>query len=141
VLDDLALLRAVKRVGGTGGVTDGTHLATCRMYDGWDDLYAGYTKSLWSAFGSGPRAAATVGGLLFVYVVPAVAALRGSPMGALGYAAGVAGRVLVARRTGGRVWPDSLSHPASVLVLAWLTAQSFRGRRSGTLTWKGRRLP
>jgi hypothetical protein len=54
VLDDLALLRAVKRVGGAGGVTDGTHLATCRMYDGWDDLYAGYTKSLWSAFGSGP---------------------------------------------------------------------------------------
>ena len=24
-----------RRVGGTGGVVDGSHLATCRMYDGW----------------------------------------------------------------------------------------------------------
>jgi hypothetical protein len=67
-----------------------------------------------------------------------VAALLGSPVGALGYAAGVAGRVLAARRTGGRAWPDPLAHPASVLTLGWLTARSWSGRRRGTLTWKDR---
>ena len=141
VLDDLALLRAVKAVGGTGGVTDGTHLATCRMYDGWPALREGYTKSLWSAFGSPAGATGAIAGLSFLYVWPALAALAGSPVGAIGYASGVAGRALVARRTGGRVWPDSLAHPASVLMLGWLTIQSWRGRRRGTLSWKGRQLP
>jgi hypothetical protein len=140
VLDDLALLRAVKRSGGRGVVADGTGLAECRMYDGWDELRAGYTKSLWAAFGSPAGAAAALTALGVLYVVPAAAALRGSRVGAAGYLAGVAGRALVARRVGGRVWPDSLAHPASVVLLGALTASSLRRRRSGTLTWKGRPL-
>ncbi|RJK96838.1 glycosyltransferase [Vallicoccus soli] len=138
VLDDIALLRAVKRSGGRGVVADGTALASCRMYDGWLDLRDGYSKSLWSATGSLPAAAATLGALGLLYVVPPLAALRGSRAGALGYAAAVAGRALVARRTGGRVWPDSLAHPVSVLALGWLTARSWRLRRRGGLAWKGR---
>ncbi len=140
VLDDLALLRAVKASGGTGGVTDGTHLATCRMYDDWASLREGYTKSLWSAFGTPPASAAALGTLTLVYGWPLLAALGGSPIGAIGYAAGVLGRVAVARRTGSRALPDSLAHPASIVLLAWLTAQSWRGRRRRTLTWKGRQL-
>jgi hypothetical protein len=72
--------------------------------------------------------------------VPAVAALRGSRVGALGYAAGVAGRALAARRTGGRAWPDALAHPASIATLAYLTGRSFVGHRRGTLHWKGRAI-
>jgi hypothetical protein len=140
VLDDLALARALKSTGASGGIVDGTTLATCRMYDGWADLRDGYAKSLWSAFGGPGRAAAVVAGLAVAYVVPAVAALRGSRMGALGYAAGVAGRVIAARRTGGRAWPDSLAHPASVAILGGLTATSLARRRRGLLTWRGRVL-
>ena len=141
VLDDLALLRAVKRSGGRGGVVDGTALATCRMYEGWAELREGYAKSLWSATGS-PRAAAAVLGVLgLAYVLPPVAALAGSRVGLAGYAAGVAGRVLVARRVRARVFPDVLAHPVSVALLGWLTAESWRRRRAGTLAWKGRPLP
>ena len=75
------------------------------------------------------------------YVVPAVAALGGSAAGLAGYAAGVTGRVVAARRTGGRAWPDALAHPLSILALTALTARSWRARRAGTLTWKGRTLP
>ena len=35
VLEDIALLRAVKRSGGRGVPVDGSRLAACRMYDGW----------------------------------------------------------------------------------------------------------
>ena len=140
VLDDVALLRAVKRTGGRGGVADGTALATCRMYGGWTDLRDGYTKSLWSAFGSPAGAAAVVGVLGLAYVLPAVAALTGSATGLAGYASGVVGRVVAARRTGGRAWPDALAHPASVAALGALTARSWRAHRAGTLTWKGRAL-
>jgi hypothetical protein len=140
VLDDLALVHAIKASGGRGGVVDGTALAECRMYEGWAGLRDGYGKSLWAAFGPAPRAAAVLGLLGVVYVAPAVAALRGSRMGAVGYLAGVASRVIAARRTGGRVLPDALAHPVSVLALAYLTARSHRAHRTGTLSWKSRPL-
>jgi hypothetical protein len=140
VLDDLALAHALRRSGAQGGIVDGTHLASCRMYDGWPALRDGYCKSLWAAFGSPAGAAAVVAALGLAYVAPALAALRGSRIGTLGYAAGVAGRVIAARRTGGRAWPDALAHPASVVTLAGLTALSFMRRSRGTLAWKGRHI-
>ncbi len=140
VLDDVALVRRVKAVGGRGGVADGTGLATCRMYDDLDDLVEGWAKSLWSATGHPAGAAALVGLAGVVYVLPPLAALRGSRWGAAGYAAAVVGRVLVAHRTGGRV-ADAWSHPASVVAWALLVRRSWRGRSDGSLTWKGRTLP
>jgi hypothetical protein len=110
------------------------------MYAGWAELRDGYTKSLWSAFGSRRGAAAILAVLGLAYVVPAVAALAGSPAGLAGYAAGVTGRVVAADRTGGRAWPDALAHPLSVITLGALTIRSWQGRSAGTLRWKGRTL-
>ena len=141
VLDDLALVRAVKADGGRGGVVDGSRLATCRMYENWPSLHEGYAKSAWAAFGSPAGAAAALAALGVLYVVPPLAALRGSLVGLAGYGAAVAGRYVVAERTGGRSLPDSLAHPASVVLLAWLTTESWVRRRRGTLRWKGRPLP
>lgn len=141
VLDDIALLRAVKRAGGSGVAVDGSQLASCRMYDSWSQLHEGYTKSLWTAFGSPAGSAGVVGLLGLAYVVPVVAALvTGSRVAWLGYAAGVLGRVMVARTTGQPVLPDVLAHPVSITVFGALVADSWRLRRRGTLTWKGRSL-
>jgi glycosyl transferase family 2 len=141
VLDDVALLRAVKAAGGHGGVVDGTSLATCRMYDDWPSLRDGYSKSLWSAFGSPAGAAAVMTGLGVVYLLPPLAALGGSLTGLTGYLAGVAGRYAVAERTAGRSLPDSLAHPVSVALLGFLTARSVVRHRRGELAWRGRRIP
>ena len=138
VLDDLALVRAVKTAGGRGGVVDGSALARCRMYDGWPELRDGYGKSLWAAFGSPAGAITVTGALVVVYVLPPLAALRGSRTGLLGYAAGVVSRVVTARATGGRAWPDALGHPVSVLAFAHLTGRSLWLHRRGRLSWKGR---
>ncbi len=136
VLEDLALLRVIKRAGARGVIADGTTLATCRMYEGWPALRNGYAKSLWSAFGSRRGAAAAVSLLSLAYVLPAAAAIAGSGVGLLGYTAAVAGRALVASRVGGRVVPDALCHPVSVLALGWLTVDSWR--RRSTVQWRGR---
>ena len=141
VLDDIGLLRAVKSSGGRGVVVDGTALAACRMYDGWASLREGYRKSLWRAFGGPAGAAATTAGLGLAYVLPPLAALRGSRAGLVGYLAAVAGRAAVGRRVGARVWPDALAHPASVAVLGWLTGSSVVAARRGRLTVRGRHLP
>ena len=121
VLDDVALARTLRRHGARGGLVDGTDLAACRMYNGWVDLREGYAKSLWAAFGSEPGAFAVLALLAVMYVIPPIAMARGSVVGTVGYLAGVTGRMLAARRSGARVWPDSVAHPLSVLVLGWLT--------------------
>ena len=94
-----------------------------------------------AALGPPPAAAAACGALALAYVVPALAAARGSRVGLAGYAAGVAGRVVAARRTGGRAWPDALAHPVSVAAFGGLVADSLRRHRAGSLTVRGRRLP
>jgi hypothetical protein len=83
-----------------------------------------------------------MGLLTTVYVLPPAAALlaRDRPtraIGAAGYGAAVLGRVLTARRTGGRP-ADAWAHPVSILALDALTATSLWRRRRGELAWKGR---
>jgi hypothetical protein len=139
VIEDVALLRAIKASGGRGAVVDGSTLAVCRMYDGWAGVREGYGKSLWAAVGGSPVAGlVTAAALTAVWVLPAAAALRGSRAGLAGYAAGVAGRAISAAATGGRVWPDALAHPVSVLALDVLMLRSVAGHRRGTLHWRGR---
>jgi hypothetical protein len=128
VVEDVALLRAVKRTGGRGGVVDGTALAATRMYDGWPALADGYAKSLHTL----PAAVPAV--LALLYVVPALGRSRPARTA---YAAGVVGRVVAARRTGGRVG-DSLAHPVSVAAFVALWCRSRVAHRRGTVTWKGR---
>ncbi|MER7456542.1 glycosyltransferase family 2 protein [Micromonospora sp. NPDC126480] len=146
VLEDIELARAVKRSGGRIALADGSRLATCRMYDDWPQLRDGYSKSLWASFGHPVAAAAVVALLLLLYTAPplvAVAALAagapGTAAGAAGaYLLGVAGRVVSARATGGRWWPDALAHPVSVAVLGWLTLRSYHLRKRRRLSWRGR---
>ncbi len=127
VVEDVALLRAVKRAGGRGGVVDGTDLASTRMYDDWPALVEGYTKSLHTV------PAAVPAGLLALYVLPW---LSRRPAARIACAAGVLGRAAVARRTQSPV-VDSVAHPVSVVLLAalWVRSRTARER-----TWKGRVL-
>ncbi|HEV7898986.1 MAG TPA: glycosyltransferase [Planosporangium sp.] len=146
VLEDIELARAVKRSGGRIALADGSRLATCRMYTSWRELVDGYGKSLWASFGSPAGAVAVAAMLVALYVLPFAALLAGSLAGSMawataglvGYLAGVAGRVVAARATGGRWFPDALAHPASIVAFTFLILVSFRRRQQGKLTWKGR---
>ncbi|WP_199736486.1 glycosyltransferase family 2 protein [Micromonospora sp. HM5-17] len=146
ILEDIALARAVKRAGSRIALADGSTLAECRMYRSWRDLRDGYAKSLWAAFGPPPAATAVVLLLLLLYAGPPVlavgAAFAGAPgtalVAAAAYLLGVAGRLISARATGGRGWPDAWAHPLSVTLLGWLTLRSYHLRRRGRLSWRGR---
>lgn len=146
ILEDIELARAVKRSGGRIALVDGSRLAACRMYENWPQLRDGYSKSLWASFGHPSAAAIMVMLLLLLYTAPPLlavaAALAWAPAVALvalaGYLLGVAGRVVSARATGGRWWPDALAHPVSVVFLGWLTFRSYHLRKRRRLTWRGR---
>ncbi|CAB4760298.1 unannotated protein [freshwater metagenome] len=142
VIEDVALMRAVKVFGEQAATVDGSKIASCRMYEATNEVVDGYTKSLWSAF-NGPAGSLAVNGLLLTaFVAPAVAMLAGRgktrAIGAVGYAAGVASRALVANRTGERTWPDALAHPVSVTAFCGLNLISWSRHLRGTNTWKGR---
>jgi hypothetical protein len=145
VLDDIALARWFRRCDLRVDVVDASAVASCLMYGDDRALVDGYAKSLWSAFG-GPRRGLLMAGLLAgVFVAPpAYAAFGRQPalrlLSTLGYAAGVTSRILAARATGGRAWPDALGHPASVSVFTVLTAVSVRRHRRGSLRWRGRAI-
>lgn len=146
VLEDVALARIFREFGLRTAVVDGSEVATCQMYRTDTELVDGYTKSLWDAFGSESAAIATLSALKLIYVLPPFMAVVSNDRntrlwGALGYLAAVTGRVVVARRTGQRVWPDSLAAPVSVAALSALTVLSIRRHRRGTIVWKGRGLP
>lgn len=143
VLEDIALMRAARTAGERAVTVDGSQVAQCRMYRGPGEVVDGYAKSLWAAFGGAPGSLVGTGVLLLAFVVPPVAAAlshdrRTRAWGAVGYAAGVTSRVLVARRTGEPRLPDTLAHPLSVAAFAALTVESWRRRRRGTASWKGR---
>ncbi|SBT48349.1 glycosyltransferase [Micromonospora narathiwatensis] len=146
VLEDIELARAVKRAGGRIALADGSGLAACRMYESWPQLRDGYTKSLWASFGHPATAAVVVALLLLLFTAPplvaAAALVAGAPAVAgaafLAYLLGVAGRVVSARATGGRAWPDALAHPVSVGLLGWLTLRSYHLRKRRRLSWRGR---
>jgi glycosyltransferase involved in cell wall biosynthesis len=146
VLDDIALMRKVKAVGGRGGVIDGSDIATCRMYTSFRELVDGYAKSLWSAFGGAAASFIVHALLLLAYALPPIMMLwPGSTMqvrvwGLAGYVAGVVGRAMCAGATRSRVWPDSLFHPVSIVLFTWLGAVSWFRHIRGTLKWKDRTL-
>lgn len=142
VLEDIGLMRAIKVSGGTAATVDGSTLAECRMYDTDAQLIDGYAKSLWAAFGGPVGSVAVSSTLAALFMLPAGAAIgardrRTRVVGALGYAAGVASRALVARRTGEPV-ASSLAHPVAIGAFIALNAVSWARHRQGTNLWKGR---
>jgi len=141
VLDDIELLRLFYRNGFTGCVIDGSDIATCKMYETNQDLIAGYAKSLWNAFG-GPIGSLFVNTFfLFVYIFPLSGLFTGHvPLALLALMSGIVGRLISAKTSSGRLLPDSLLHPISILAFSLLNLVSWWRHLMGTNTWKSRDL-
>lgn len=141
VIEDIALMRAVRAAGLRTSPLDAAALASCRMYTSTGEVIDGYAKSLWSGFGGPVGSLIVCAALTAIYVVPPVALVLGRgvrPVALAGTAAGSISRALVARRSGDRVWPDAFVQPASILAFVALNAVSWRRKRNGTALWKGR---
>ena len=135
VIDDVFLARQLVKNGSSGTVINGSDIAQTRMYASWDEIKAGYGKSLNQAFGSIAGAVFVVVFLIATCVVPLILGILGNPYGWLGFAAIVGTRALSAIKSRGRVL-DSVLHPISVLALVYLIVYSYL--RRGSIQWKGR---
>ncbi|MBF6330177.1 glycosyltransferase [Nocardia transvalensis] len=149
VTEDLALGRTLRRAGYRTVLIAAGRVAHTRMYRGAGDLDAGYTRWLWSAYGSAAGSTAVGAAAALAYWIPPLAALfgRGTTRrtGLLGYTAAVTGRLLArSLESGGAPAPAdvlaALAHPLSIAAYLRLSARSHRLHRAGELTWKGRPL-
>lgn len=158
IVDDMALCSAAKRAGCAVEFVDGFHLATCRMYTGFRDLWQGFSKNLYPGIG-GFWGALVVVVVMYssAFVLPWVAVALcavGVWCGAVGTGtAGVEavwfpcalGAVLanvfsmgwVAYR-GRAPWWSTVTLPAAVLVFLALALNSARSFHTGRTTWAGR---
>jgi len=137
VLDDLELARLLAKNGFKGGVADGSEVAACRMYQSASELTAGYTKSLWRAFGSAIGSVVTAIYLFLTGVLPFILALSGLRAAWIGYFLVVISRYVSALRT--RSTPSTaLLHPLSIIALIGLITLSWWKKLTHQLVWRGR---
>ncbi|PTR32186.1 glycosyl transferase family 2 [Rhodococcus sp. OK519] len=147
--EDLDIARALRRRGGRTVVAAAQDRARCRMYTDATTLHDGYTRWLWTAFGSPAGAAAATSVIALTYAVPPLAMVFGRGRtrgwGAVGFGAATVSR-LTARAVesgsmpGVRDLADAAAHPLSIAAFVRLVAASHRDRRRGRLRWKDREL-
>ena len=135
VIDDVFLARELIANGSSGTVINGSDIAETRMYASWNEIEAGYGKSLSKAFGSVFGSMFVIAFLFATSIAPLILGLLGNPYGWLGFAAIVGSRVLSATKSRGRVL-DSVLHPISIVALIYLIVYSYLMR--GNVQWKGR---
>jgi chlorobactene glucosyltransferase len=148
--DDVALGRAVVKNRGRLAFADGTRRVTCRMYTGFGEAFAGFSKNFFAIFNY--KLLIFLFAWLwvaFLYWEPPVLLtldLLGAPLSPFVFwlAAATLGAsllqwLLVYLRFGFPVWA-ALGHPV-VALLGTLTAlNSLRLTRRGSARWKGRKL-
>lgn len=137
VLDDVFLARALVKSGSHGVVVNGAEIAQCRMYTSWNEIRAGYGKSLRYAFGSTFGSLCAIFFIFLTGIAPLVFALTGSIWGWLAFVLIVSTRILSAIRSRTRVI-DALFHPISSTLLIYLIIYSYLMR--GKISWKGREI-
>ncbi len=135
ILDDIELARSLIGAGFKGVVTEGSGIASTRMYSSLDEIRQGYGKSLWKAFG-GPIG--TVIAIAFIFltgIVPVLLIFNGYLIGWFIYLYIAFSREISAIRSRSNPLYAFL-HPISSALLIYLIIYSWRKR--GTIQWKGR---
>ncbi len=152
VLDDVALGRRTKELGGRlRGVHAGPALRV-RMYRSLGGIVDGFTKNFHAAIGGG-FARSFVVALLnagLAVALPAVVvanAAAGHPVGvvvAAGWYLAFGWCIVVASRPvlGRSLWPAVVAHPLGLLVHSWIAVRSaWVSSVRKEIHWRGRRLP
>lgn len=135
ILDDIELARSLIGAGYKGVVTEGSGIASTRMYSSFDEIKQGYGKSLWKAFG-GPLGTFVALSFIFITgILPIILIFNGYLIGWFSYLYIAFSREMSAIRSRGNPLYAFL-HPISSALLIYLICYSWAKR--GTIQWKGR---
>lgn len=147
VVDDVQIARAVKASGHRVGLRNGTALVHTRWYDGFRQIWNGFSKNAYGGLGYRPGAALAA----LLIVAPALLlpflrlAVGLSTGGAIVLPAFQVSLILSTRAITARAGRDPLwsipFHPVMITVWAGALARSMLLARAGReIEWKGRKL-
>jgi hopene-associated glycosyltransferase HpnB len=139
LIDDVALAAAVKRSGGGVRLYQSRLARSIRPYPGWGDIWRMVARSAYVQLGHSPlMLLGTVLGLALVYLVPPIAALRGSWVGLAAWALMAGSFVPTLRRFGlSPAWAPALPLVAAFYMAATIGAAIDHHRGRGVV-WKSR---
>ena len=109
------------------------------MYQSWSELREGYSKSLWSAFGSFSGALLVIIFLVSLYIFPLFIAALGWQWGIFLLLAALISRFMAAIRSQSSI-TSALLHPIAIALLCYLVLRSWWLKRKNRLEWKSRAL-
>jgi cellulose synthase/poly-beta-1,6-N-acetylglucosamine synthase-like glycosyltransferase len=135
ILDDIELARSLIASGYKGVVTEGSGIASTRMYASFDEIRQGYGKSLWKAFGGPLGSIIAISFIFLTGILPVLLILNGNVIGWFIYLYITFSREISAIRSRGNSLYAFL-HPLSSALLIYLIIYSWRKR--GSIQWKGR---
>ena len=135
ILDDIELARSLIAAGYKGVVTEGSSIASTRMYSSFDEIRQGYGKSLWKAFGGPIGTGVAIAFIFATGVLPVILIFTGHLIGWFIYLYIAFSREISAIRSRGNPLYAFL-HPLSSALLIYLIIYSWRNR--GKVQWKGR---
>jgi len=137
ILDDLSLARTLTRAGFKGGVAEGSEVVECTMYQTNSEMIAGYTKSLWKAFGGALGTTVTLLLLAATQILPLALLAFGVKSAVIPLALISLTHLLAALRV--KANPiNAIAHPVAGVLLIALIVESYRRRSRGQLQWRGR---
>jgi hypothetical protein len=145
IVDDVQLARAVKATGHRVGLRNGTTLVRTRWYEGFREIWDGFSKNAYGGLAYRPGVALAAllivaPALLFPFLRLGAAVSTG---GALGLPALQVSLILSTRAITSRVGKDPMwsipFHPVMIAVWAGALARSMVLARTGReIEWKGR---
>jgi cellulose synthase/poly-beta-1,6-N-acetylglucosamine synthase-like glycosyltransferase len=135
ILDDIELARSLITAGYKGVVTEGSGIASTRMYGSFDEIRQGYGKSLWKAFGGPLGSIIAISFIFLTGILPVLLIFNGNVIGWFIYLYITFSREISAIRSRGNSLYAFL-HPLSSALLIYLIIYSWRKR--GSIQWKGR---
>lgn len=146
IVDDVALVRHAKTRSLRARFVDGTHIASCRMYRSFGEVWRGFSKNIAAGLGGSFFAVLGVTSLyalcfVFPYVTLLVGAFSGdlavAAFGGLGVFLNITLRALIARRYD-QPKEQILFHPLAVLLLIALAYNSWSWVKRRKILWAGR---
>lgn len=138
VVEDVEIMRRVKKQGLKGEVLLGDGLVKCRMYHGGREAIKGFSKNLLPGLGNLP--ALIIYFLLICWLWPVVIFIDEPMLLIPVIVAAIAIRIFISLMGNQSVLVNTVLHPVQLAAFSFIAVNSVYLHLSGKVVWKGRKI-
>lgn len=137
VVEDIEIMKLVKGYGFRAEALLGNGYIFCRMYDGFNQAFSGFSKNILAGFNN------NVIGLFFYLMLVvlgpiAIFYILSAELLFFAISLIVLSRVMISLMSGQNVWLNIVLHPIQLLCMVLISVVSVKKYFTNTIIWKGR---